>query len=435
MKLNEIREFLTTDIWRIDDKAQKPAKRLGINFLKRVIITVEMFINHNLASYTAALTYSCILAAVPVLSIILAIARGFGFGNMIEDRLRSNVQMSPEIIDTVMNFIDSYLARTRGGIFVGVGLIILLYTVVMLTSNIETAFNTIWRVRSPRNIYRRITDYVSIFLILPILIVVTSGFSIFIVTVTSQFADYVILSSTMEFMIKGAPVIISGLAFAILYKLMPNTHVKWRAVIAPGFIAGVLFQLVQYYYIHYQIMLSSYNAVYGSFAALPMFMLWLQISWYICLIGGQMCYANQCADEYSFAKDSQHLSRKDHDALALLLMKRICKRFEQGATPYTAHELSNDTNIPQSKVNGLLEELVAANMLSTIVNETGTDTHYQPSQDINKMTVNWVIRQIDAHGRGKLGHRWSKKNKEWDNICQTRASLAMRNEDLLVKDL
>ena len=170
MKLHSINH-----IWNVDESRFSSWKRWNLRMLKRTIIIVDSFNKNNLSSYASALTYSTLLAAVPVLAIVFAIARGFGFGTMIEERIRESLQANPEITDTIMNFVDSYLQHTQGGVFIGVGLIILLYTVVSLTTNIEKAFNTIWQVRTPRNVYRRITDYISVFVLLPIAVVITIG--------------------------------------------------------------------------------------------------------------------------------------------------------------------------------------------------------------------------------------------------------------------
>jgi membrane protein len=432
---NQIKRFFSRDIWRIDDTELTLLQRIGIRLSRRLMITGEGFMDNNLTSYASALTYSCILAAVPVLAIIFAIARGFDFGNVIEEQLRANLSVSPDFADTLFGFIDSYLAHTHSGIFLGVGLLVLLYTVVMLTSNIETAFNTIWHVRSSRNIYRRTVDYVTVFLILPILIVVTSGFSLFLITLTSLFSDYVILSNTMEFVIKVTPMLLWCIAFVALYKLMPNTHVKWRSVLVPGLIAGALFQVLQYVYIHYQIVLSSYNAIYGTFAALPMFMLWLNISWIIALIGAQLSYANQCVDEYAFTKDSQNMSRCDHDSLCILLLHCIAHRFAEGMPAYNIHTLARETNLPHSMVQGLLDELVSVGLLSETHDDTGTHRHFLPTQDIHRITVDKVITHLDNNGMGRISLRWSKNYADWNRIRQLRASLTAKEGNTSIAEL
>lgn len=433
--IQQLRQFLQQDLWSKDDRNMQPAARGGLWVLRRLVITIECFIQNNLSSYAAALTYSCILAAVPVLSIIFAIARGFGFGAIIEERVRENLQANNDLTENILNFINHYLEHTHSGVFLGVGLLLLLYTVVMLTSNIETAFNTIWHVRSSRNISRKILNYVSIFMILPLLIVVTSGFSVFMLTIVDQLAAYRVISSTMEFVIQYTPVLLAGLSFVALYKLMPNTHVRWRSVIVPGFLAGCLFQLLQYFYIHYQLMLSSYNAIYGSFAALPLFMLWLQLSWYICLAGAQMSYAFQRSDEYLFAKDSQHLSRLDHDALCLLIMTHICRRFQEAKPAFNVHELSKETKLPHSLVQGLVDELTAVRLLSETLDENDSPVSYQPCLDTARITVNLVLQRLDGNGKGHLSQSWAKGNVEWKNLLRMRASLAAQDGDTCLTSL
>lgn len=430
-----IERYLTRDIWRIDEEKLPLGRRLWTGLLKRLIIVADGFLNENLTSYAAALTYNCILAAVPVLAIIFAVARGFNFGTVIEEQLRSNLSLSPDIAETIFTFIDSYLEHTHSGIFLGVGLLVLLYTVVMLTSNIETAFNTMWHVRSSRNIYRRIIDYVTVFAILPLMIVVTSGFSVFMITLTSLFSDYVILSSTMEFVIQVAPMLLWCLAFVLLYKLMPNTHVKWSAVLVPGIVVGALFQGLQYLYINFQIVLSSYNAIYGTFAALPMFMLWMNISWIIILTGAQMSYANQSVNEYAFTKDSQNIARCDHDALCILLLHHIAHRFMEGMPPYTTHMLSRETGLPHSMVQGLLDELVNVGLLSETHDETGTTQHYLPRQDIHRITINKIINHLDNNGVGRIAPNWTKSNIEWHQIRRIRGSLSAKDGETTIADL
>jgi len=430
-----IKRFFTRNVWHMKETEGNWLQRLGVGLSKRLVITVDGFLENNLGSYAAALTYSCLLAAVPVLSIIFAVARGFGFGSIIEEQLRGNLSMNEEITNTILTFIDSYLEHTHGGIFLGFGLIMLLYTVVMLTSNIETAFNTIWHVRSSRNIYRRTIDYVTVFIILPLLIVVTSGFSIFMITLSSFFSNYHILSSTMEFVIKTTPFILWCVAFIALYKLMPNTHVRWKAVIIPGLISSALFQGLQYLYIHYQIVLSSYNAIYGSFAALPMFMLWLNFSWYICLIGAQACYANQTVEEYAFAKDSQNISRCDHDSLCILLLSGIAYRFAEGMPPHTTHSLARETGLPHTLVQGLLYELTAAGLISETNDDTGTLQHYLPQQDIHRTTINSIIHRLDNQGNGRIAHKWAQNQSTWNKIRKLRAQLSATNGEVTIAEL
>lgn len=419
------------NIWNIDESRLKKDKRISLRLLKRVIIVIESFGKNNLSSYASALTYSTLLSAVPVLAIVFAIARGFGFGTLIEERIRESIQVNSQIIDMVLNFVNSYLQHTQGGVFIGVGLLILLYTLVALTANIETAFNTIWKVSTPRNIYRRITDYISIFMLLPLVVVITMGMRLFLMAIKNLFIEDLVISNTVETILQVSPSILICLAFALLYKLMPNTQVKFRHTIVPAILAGLAFQFVEYFYMHYQLKLSSYNAIYGSFAAIPLFMLWANISWSICLIGAQLCYANQRMDDYAFERSSRDLSRRYKDSLCLLLMCRICKRFAEGGSPFTTHSLACDTRLPQTLVSILLDEMVCMQLLVETHNENGTVTKYLPAFDIHKMTIQKVMQHIDRYGAEHLSRSWQIETEEWDYLRHFRS----QQEDKLLIEI
>jgi len=418
-------------IWSVNEHALGPLRRWWLRALKRLIITVECIMKNNIMSYASALTYSTMLAAVPMLAIIFGIGRGFGFAPYIEDKIRSSLQVSPELTDKVIEFVNSYLAHTQGGVVIGVGLIVLMYTLVSLTSNVETAFNTIWYVQSSRKVYRRFVDYMSIFLMLPFVIVITSGLNLFLLAFKGHFPDYQFVNDTVEWIVHFTPILLACLAFVLLYKYMPNTEVKWRSALWPGIAGGLVFMVVQYLYFHYQIKLSSYNAIYGSFAAIPLFMLWMHISWCICLIGGQMCYANQYLDSYAFERSSMELSRRYRDSLSLLLMCRICKRFASGSTSFTVRSLARDTHLPETIVHILLEELVSMQLLAEIHDERGTESHYLPAIDINRITVKMVMRRIDSHGAERLDRVWQLNTQEWERLRYLRS----HNEDALLIDV
>lgn len=418
-------------IWNINEKRLSGPERLLLSIVKRFVITWECITKNHIMSYASALTYSSMLATVPVLAIVFAIARGFGFDTIIETRLRSSFESNPDIADTILFFVDSYLQHTKGGVFIGIGIIFLLYTLISLTSNIEEAFNTIWFVKRSRTIFRQVIDYFSVFLILPFVVVITSGVGIFLQTFRTLLPDIQLLSKTMTFFLHVSPFFFAVLAFMLLFTLMPNTHVKWRNTILPSIITGTVFMAVEWLYVHYQIKLSAYNAIYGSFAAIPLFMLWLQISWCICLFGAQFCYANQSLQTYAFERISNELSRRYRDTLILLLMSRICKHFASGLKPFTAHRLATDTHLPDSLVDILLGELTDMQLLVEIHNEHGEELRYLPAIDIHRITVGMVTRRIDSHGIENPSFVWQTSMPEWDAL----RILRNKNEDALLVDL
>ncbi len=423
--------FNLDHIWSINEQKLSPWRNWTVRLTKRMVIVKDSITKNNLTSHASALTYNSILAGVPVLSIMFAVARGFGFGSLVEDKLRATLQVGAHTTDTVLRFVDSYLDHTHSGVFIGFGIIFLLYTLISLTSNVETAFNVIWFVNKPRSIYQRITDYISVFLLLPLAVVIISGLNIYLMTIRKAFPQFALLSDTAEHIVKVSPFVLTCTAFVLLYKLIPNTHVKLRHTLWPGIIAGLCFMGVQYFYFHYQIKLSSYNAIYGSFAALPLFMLWINISWHICLIGGQFCYANQCLDNYAFQRFSDNLSRRYRDTVCLLLLSRIAKRFASGGTPYSERTLAEDTKLPQTVVFNLLEEMVRMQLLAEIHKENNSLSYYLPAVDLSHLTVKMVIRRMDCYGTENPQHTWRNKPEEWEELRRLRNT----NEDALLTEV
>ena len=177
-----IKAFLLDEIWRVTDDEVSKKKGMFYNALKIVTLSIKEFAERRIVNKASALTYSTLLAIIPILAILFAIARGFGFANLLEDQFRVGLQGQAFTAETILSFIDSYLSHAKSGIFIGVGLIMLFYTVLLLTYNMERTFNSIWQVKKQRTLYRKITDYFSMLFLLPLLILLSSGISIFMST-------------------------------------------------------------------------------------------------------------------------------------------------------------------------------------------------------------------------------------------------------------
>lgn len=268
-----------------------------------LFLTIRFFTTKRVMTQASALTYSTLLAMVPVLAVIFAIARGFGYNKYIEIWFRDALSSQPQVADTLAGFVNSYLIHTQSGIFLGVGLLFMLYTVLMLVNNIEETFNEIWQVSNARPIMRSLTNYMAMFFVVPIIIVVSMGLSIFMATIAHKMSGIMLLGPAMRLLLDFSPYLLLSLLFIWLYVSMPNTDVKLKSAIVPGILSGIAMQLLQLFYIHSQIWVTGYNAIYGSFAALPLFMLWLQISWTICLFGAQLTFTNQNMNRFGINLD------------------------------------------------------------------------------------------------------------------------------------
>ena len=266
----------------------------------KLYLTIRFFTEKRVMTQASALTYSTLLAIVPMLAVVFAIARGFGYNKYIEMWFREVLASQPQVADAIVSFVNSYLIHTKSGIFLGVGLIFMLYTVLMLVNNVEETFNQIWQVNNSRPILRSFANYLAMFFLFPIIIVISTGLSIFMETVADRMDDIVILEPIVHKLFSFFPFMLMSLLFIFLYVYMPNTKVRFSCAIIPGILAGIAMHLLQIAYIHSQIWVTGYNAIYGSFAALPLFMLWVQISWAICLFGAQLTYTNQNLNRIGF---------------------------------------------------------------------------------------------------------------------------------------
>ena len=434
--IQKIIHFLSVDIWRVTEDEVSRWRCILYNMIKIGALSVREFLQGGVINKASALTYSTLLAIIPALALLFAIARGFGLANLLEDQIRRGLVGHTQTAEVLLSFIDSYLSHTKSGVFIGVGLIMLFYTILLLTDNIERTFNSIWQVKKPRTLYRKMTDYFSMILLLPILILLSSGISIYLSTFVKHMEEFALLAPLVKFLVRLIPFVLTWGMFTALYIFMPNTRVKFKYAIIPGIIAGSAFQAFQYIYIGSQIWVSNYNAIYGSFAAIPMFLLWTQISWSICLYGAQLCYVAQNLNNFSFSKETENISRRYHDFLCITIMSLICKRFQKETTPYTAEELSDEHKIPIRLTKKILYELQDLKMIcETPVEDDNESVAYLPSVDINRMNVAMLLSRLDSSGSEAFKIDRERYNLPWEALTKAREEYYENTSKILLKDL
>lgn len=398
--IRQIIHFLRVDIWRLQREDLTALRYFPISVLKKLLLAVEWFTTKRVMSQASALTYSTLLAIVPMSAVVFAVARGFGYSKYIEEWFRDLFNTQPEVADVLIEFVNSYLEHTKSGVIFGLGLVFMVWTVVMLTSNIENTFNDIWQVNKSRSIYRTFADYLAMFLLVPIFIILSSGLNIMFVTVIKEIEDYFMIKGLYRVLISLTPYLLTSIAFTALYVFMPNTKVRVRNAIAPGFLAGMAMQILQLIYIRSQLWVTGYNAIYGSFAMLPLFMLWLQFSWTICLFGAELCYTGQNLEDFAFRARTEELSHRYKLVLCSILMSAICKRFAQGRPPYTALQLKLETHIPIRITHDLLNLLVRVGMLTAVQGDNHEEPVYQPAKGDANMSVGNMIDCIESENEG-----------------------------------
>ena len=436
-KVQQLIEFFQKGIWEEKTDGELTAKSVLYGVLKKLILAVRFFTAKRVMSQAAALTYSTLLSIVPILAVVFAIARGFGYNKYIEVWFRDAFSSQPQAAEVIIGFVNSYLVHTRSGVVLGIGLLFMLYTVLMLVSNIEHTFNEIWQVKKQRSFFRTVTDYVAMLFLFPILIVLASGISIFMATLAGGMEEEMLVGPALRFVIQLFPYVLMSVMFIALYVFMPNTHVKLRSCIIPGILAGVCMQLLQVVYIHSQIWMSSYNAIYGSFAALPLFMLWIQLSWTICLFGAELCYTNQNLDFYDYNTRTSDISHRYRMMLCALLMGRICQRLDNEQKPYTALELRKETDVPIRIVNDLLYLMVDAGLLVEVSSdEKGVTSQFLPAVNINTLSYGMLIDRLEAKGKWKINLPLQPHyNSHWERVLAVRMDYLRNARGILLKDL
>lgn len=430
-----IRRFLEQDIWKIRPEDVSPLRWRFYRCVMIIQLTITRFVKDRIGVRASALTYSTLLSIIPIFAILFGIARGFGVDKMIEEQFRKD--LSPEQAELVFTWVNSYLNHVQSGVFVGVGIVMLLWTLVMLIDNIEQSFNYIWEVKKPRSVYRKMTDYFSMILLLPLLIVVSSGLSIYMSTYLKYLAEFRLLAPFLRVLVSSVPYLLTSLMFLGLYLFMPNTHVKFRNAWLPALIAGLGFQTFQYFYINSQIWVSNYNAIYGSFAAIPLFLLWAQISWIICLFGAEMSFASQNLASYNFSNETEHISRSSYNLFCAIILSDICKRFYRNEAAPLADDLSKCHHIPIRLTHRILYHLVEMRLVAPVHNEgkSPKEIRYKPEFDVHQLSLGILLRRLEESGSQDFNIKLENYSGFVNKLNEVRQTTYDVTKDTLLIDL
>lgn len=380
------------------------------------------------------------LSVVPVLALGFGIAKGFGYEKYLEEQLAGNLQGHEEVLKYLLTFTNSFLQKTQGGLIAGVGVAILFWTVMKVFGNIESAFNDIWQIKKPRTFVRKFSDYLSMMFVSPILIVASSSATVFITTQLSSMDRRVALlgylSPLIFFFVKLMPYVIIWVLFSLIYIIMPNTKVNVKSGIIAGILAGSIFQVTQWGYIHFQIGVSSYGAIYGSFAALPLFLFWMQISWLIVLFGCEIAYADQNIDYYEFETETVNISLYAKRVITLLVAHRIILNFKNCEQPITALELSKELKLPIRLVKNTLSDLIRTSIVSEVITSKPKIVAFQPAINIDCLSVKYIMDKIDKQGHSSIIDTSLDKACRLLNIDESFSkAIGQMPENVLLKDL
>jgi len=354
----------------------------------------------------SALTFFSLLAIVPVAAMAFAIAKGFGIEEILQRQLLHEFPTHQEVIQQVIGFAENLLGKTRGGPMAVIGIIVLFWAVIKVLGHIERSFNDIWAIKKSRALWRKFSDYLTIMLICPVLVIASSSFTLYLKTqlptIIAKISFLGFVSPLIYLLLKLSPYVMIWLLFTLTYLFMPNTKVNFNAGLLAGVIAGTIYQLLQLAYINFQFLLSGYNAIYGSFAALPLFLIWLQMSWLIVLFGAEISYAHQNRTHYEFEPASHQISHAMKNLLSLQVAHLLVQNFSNAKKPLTDFQIASILDMPLRLIQIVTESLVNAHILSETGSDFKEETAYQPALDIDRLTIGYVIEALESKGDDRI---------------------------------
>jgi membrane protein len=282
-----------------------------------------------------------------------------------------------------------------------------------------------------------ITDYSALVLLMPIFFVLVNALNIISYPQNDTMKILYILYPFIPRLLNIIPLVVIILILTALYKFLPNTKVKFMNALIAGTIAGIAFQFFQMLYLGGQLWITRYNAIYGTFAAIPLMLLWIQMSWFIVLIGAEISYAAQNVRKFSFEKETRNISRRYKDFFTLMIASNIVQRFADEKPPLTADQLSVRCKVPSRLTNDILDELLDLKMISLTPSPHDERVMaYQPAVDINLITINGLMSKLDKHGSEDfMIDMEGDFSEHWAALVNSRMSMYESGGDLLVKDL
>ncbi len=355
----------------------------------------------NCALRSSALTFFTLMSIVPIAAVAFAIAKGFGFQKLLEQRIMEDMADHQEVVLYVIEFSRRLLDSTKGGLLAGAGIIVLLWSVIKVLENIEYSFNSIWGVTRHRSLSRKVGDYLAIMLVAPILIIIY-GSSMVMVTTQMNFITsnlgIGIFSFFMTILMKLIPYCLTWILLSFMYTFIPNTKVNTSSCLTAGLVAGIIFVVVQRIYIYFQVGMAHYNAVYGSFAALPLFLVWLQLSWFIVLFGAEFSYAIQNAHGCGNELDMHKMNPSQKKLFSLTIAQRVVAGFATAKPAPGSSDISDELGLPIALVKQILRELCETGILVEATSPGNEKTLYMPARDPGTITVASVIEALEGYG-------------------------------------
>ncbi len=398
------RTFFATGLWLLSLEELPRWKSLLMRLSRAVMVAVAEFFKDQCMLRASALTFYTLLSIVPLFAVLFGVAKGFDLERLLEKELMEHLAGQEQVMERILDFSRRLLENTKGGVMAGVGVVMMFWSAIKVLGNIESAFNAMWDIKKARSWWRKFSDYLALMVFSPILLIVAGSATVFIRTqidaVTARFAMEEWLAPVVLAGFKLTPLVLIWTLFTLLYLVMPNTRVSFRAALAGGVVGGSIFQLVQWAYIAFQVGVANFNAIYGSFAALPLFIVWVQTSWTLVLFGAELCFAFEHAGTYCRATGCADLSPGESKLLALRIARLVIQNFAGGREPLTIAQITQGLKIPARMVQPVAAELTQSGIFTETRSRKKKLPAFQPATDIHRLTIQKVIEAYENPAGG-----------------------------------
>ena len=385
-------------VWNVRTADLPKSKALPIAVERVLLLTGKNFVKNKCAMRASSLTFLTLMSIVPLVALLLGIARGFNFEEMLRKKLVESFVGQEQVAEWILSFADTALKVASGGIITGIGVGMLFFTALKLLSNIENSFNDIWGIKQGRSILRKLSDYITLLLLCPVFAVVLLGLNTLGMASIKDFSWLPGRSYLLSAISYVSPFVFAWGMFFFLYLFIPNTRVKPKAAFSGAVLTGTLLIIAQYIYMFLQTILTGYNAIYGSFAALPFFLLWLQASWTIILLGAQFAFAVQNVNYYEYYPGDHPLCMHYRSICALRIMKLLGDAFNNRTGAVTVSDLSGKLEIPIRITRAVLNDLISAGLVIEVTHDRRRDDAFMTKVPLGDFIPTTILERLSNIG-------------------------------------
>ena len=393
-------DYFRVGIWQPELKDYSGLRHLGFKTLRTIVLAIREYRTDHCTRRASGLTFYTLVSVVPVLTVALAVARAFGLDAVVQRHVWASLSSQTELVEKLFQFADALLRSTTNTVVAGVGVAVLIWTVTSALANIEDTFDRIWEVPRPRGFMRRLTDYTTVIVIGAVLWLVSIGIAIALQGQIGSLGARVgipDLATVTETLLRIVRFLLIWGLLAVAYIIMPNIRVRRGSAFLGGFGAAVLYHLVEGLYLGFQGRISNYGTIYGGFAALPLFLTWVQATWMAVLFGAELAFADEHCETYGFAPDYTRLSGRVRRLLHLRILHLLVRSFEQGIGALASQEISARVGIPARLLRRLLAELTGAGLVARTMTRDERRAAYQPAQGADQLTIGRIVAALDGY--------------------------------------